>query len=135
MRKPRFKQEDDGETVITHVPSVRLEGNLPSVRDPDPPHPVRTSRWTASPLPADPAAAPAPVRAPFRVFAGLLAAMSMAVPLFADESLYVRAVFFLGGVVFGALALLPGGRLDQLVARRKPSGRLWLPPSFDDERN
>ncbi|MBV9109270.1 MAG: hypothetical protein JO306_07685 [Gemmatimonadetes bacterium] len=108
---------------------------LPSVRDADPPHPVRTSGWTPSPLPAD-VAAPAPVRAPYRVLAGLLAAMFMAFPVFAvDQSLYVRAVFFLGGVVFGGLALLPGGRVDRFVPRPKPSGRLWLPPSFHDARD
>lgn len=108
---------------------------LPSIRDADPPHPARTSQWTPSPVPAD-VAAPAPVRAPYRALAGMLAAVFMAFTVFAmDQSLYARAVFFLGGVVFGGLALLPGGRLDRLVPRRKPSGRLWLPPSFHDERD
>jgi hypothetical protein len=89
-------QADSGETWITHVPSIVVED------------------------------ADRNVRLPFRVMSGLIALMFMLLTMlpFDEMTLFVRVAGFLGGVVFGGIALVPAGDVRRIVPRISTAPRL-----------
>ncbi|HEU4562485.1 MAG TPA: hypothetical protein VFS20_31940 [Longimicrobium sp.] len=98
-QQPTLIQTNSGDTWITHVPSVVPEG------------------------------APSTIRLPFRVMSGLLALLCMLMGMVpeVDASLSMRITSFLGGVVFGAVALVPDGDLRRLLPRISTAPRLPAP--------
>ena len=89
-------QTDSGDTWITHVPSIVAED------------------------------AHSTVRGPFRAMSVLLALlfMLMAMVPAVDTSLSMRIISFLGGVVFGAIALVPAGDVRRMLPRISTAPRL-----------
>jgi hypothetical protein len=90
-------QTDSGDTWITHVPSIPADG-----------------------------ASPAAVRFPFRIGAGLIALLCMAVATLSpgDSPLLERLICFAGGVAFGGIALVPDGDLTRMIPRISRAPRL-----------
>lgn len=104
-RDPTLIQGDSGDTWITHVPSILVED---------------ASRNT--------------VRLPFRVLSALIALASMLLAMEMDDqaSLFVRITFFLCGMVFGGVALVPDGDLRRMVPRFSSHARLPAPGDDTD---
>ncbi len=88
-QQPRVVQTDSGDTWITHVPSIVAEDA----------HGI--------------------VRGPFRAMSALIALlfMWMAMVPAVDMSLSMRIMSFLGGVVFGAITLVPAGDVRRMLPR------------------
>ncbi|HET7464665.1 MAG TPA: hypothetical protein VFJ82_25710 [Longimicrobium sp.] len=133
MTNPNFDETPAGGLRAAPVTRIPSTVQLPSVRgEGEPPMPRRTSKWNPPTL--DVASERVIVRGPIRALAGLLAGVFMLMAMFAPEaSLYVRTVFFLGGAVFGGIALYPGGKLNRLLPQRVRAD-LWLPASVHDDR-
>lgn len=102
-QQPRLIQTDSGDTWITHVPSIVAED------------------------------AERTVRLPFRVMSGPIALLFMLLAILpaGDMSLFERVASFLGGVVFGAIALVPAGDLKRMVPRISTAPRLSAPGDAD----
>jgi hypothetical protein len=95
-QEPRVIQADSGDTWITHVPSIAA------------------------------AEADRAVRLPFRVVSGAIALLCMLLAMlpFDEVPLFVRIASFLGGAVFGGIALVPAGDLKRIVPPISTSPRL-----------
>lgn len=95
--RPTIIQTDAGDTWITYVPSVRV----------------------------DDADRPA-IRLPFRVMSAVVALLFMFLAMLPAEEigLFERIASFLGGVVFGAIALVPDGDLTRMIPRISTAPRL-----------
>ena len=103
-QQPRLIQTDSGDTWITHVPSIVAED------------------------------ADRSVRLPFRVMSGSIALICMLLAMlpFDEVTLFVRVAAFLGGVVFGGIALVPAGDLTRMVPRISTAPRLSAPDGDAD---
>ncbi|HEX9937957.1 MAG TPA: hypothetical protein VGB15_12575 [Longimicrobium sp.] len=97
-QEPRVIQTDSGDTWITHVPSIAADADRN-------------------------------VRLPFRVMSGLIALSCMLLAIFPLDAatLFVRLTWFVVGVVFGAIALVPAGDLDRIIPRISTAPRLPAP--------
>ena len=98
-QQPRVIQTDSGDTWITHVPSIVAED------------------------------ADLNVRLPFRVMSGLIALSCVLPAIFPVDgmTLFVRLTWFVVGVVFGAIALVPAGDLDRIIPPISTALRLPAP--------
>lgn len=95
-QEPRVIQTDSGDTWITHVPSIAA------------------------------ADADRNVRLPFRVMSGLIALSCMLLAIFPVDgmTLFVRLTWFVVGVVFGGIALVPAGDLERMIPPISTAPRL-----------
>lgn len=99
-QQPTVIQGDSGDIWITDVPSILVEDAIRSN-----------------------------VRLPFRVMSGLIALASMILAMALDDggSLLVRITYFLVGMIFGGIALVPGGDLRRILPRLSTAPRLPAP--------
>ncbi|HSU14897.1 hypothetical protein [Longimicrobium sp.] len=99
LKRATTIQSDSGDTWITRVPSIRAEADR------------------------------SPVRLPFRVMSAVVALVFMLPAMIPinDLQLFERIAFFLGGMVFGGIALVPGGDLKRMVPRFSSHPRLPAP--------